>query len=320
MLVPKKLKLIFIFFLSSFLLSCQNNSKLEQIEFGSHEYFLNEFGGIYENSILQNYITTIGKLISNSMKLNEHNLNFYVLNSPTLNIFSANKKNIYITRGIIILCNNESELASLIAHQLGHIKANHDPTHKKNYISWNKNISKYTETKNKKDSINAPLKIRLPYYNHFQENEANKISIDALNKISFSFNDYVEINKSVKKLLKYKSSLYSWKNMKYDVENVHPSSTKDLKKLFNKFEGKRQKNPIKGRYYFLKKIDGTIFGNLNENKIIVKSPKKNESFNDFTQRNGITKKKSKELFMILNGLTQKEFTSKKKLKIIKEIN
>ena len=320
MLVPKKLKLIFIFFLSSFLLSCQNNSKLEQIEFGSHEYFLNEFGGIYENLILQNYITSLGNLISNSMKLNEYNLSFYVLNSPSLNIFSTNKKNIYITRGIIILCNNESELAGLLAHQLGHVKANHDPTHKKKYISWNKRKSKYTETKNKEDSINAPLKIRLPYYNHFQENEANKISIDALNKISFSFSDYIEINKSVKKFLKYKSSLYSWKNMKFDIENVHPSSVKDLKKLFNKFEGKRKKNPIKGRYYFLKKIDGTIFGNLNESKVILKSLKKNESFNEFTQRNGITKKKSKELFMILNGLTKKEFTSKKKLKIIKEIN
>ena len=108
--------------------------------------------------------------------------------------------------------------------------------------------------------------------------------------------------------------------MKYDIENVHPSSIKDLKQLQNKFEELRPKNPIKGRYYFLKKIDGTIFGNLNENKIIVKSPKKNESFNDFTKRNGIIKKKSKELFMILNGLTKKEITSKQKLKIIKEIN
>lgn len=318
--IPKKLKLIFIFFLSSFFLNCQNNSKLEQIEFGSHEYFLNEFGGIYENLILQNYITSLGNLISKSMKLNKNDLNFYVLNSSSLNIFSANNKNIYITRGIIILCNNESQLAGLLAHQLGHVKANHDPTHKKNYISWNKGMSKYPETKNKNDFVNAPLKIRLPYYNHFQENEANKISIDALNKISFSFDDYVEINQSVKKLLKYKRSLYSWKEMKYDIENVHPSSIKDLKKLQSKFEGWRPKNPIKGRYYFLKKIDGTIFGNLNENKIIVKSPKKNESFNDFTKRNGIIKKKSKKLFMILNGLTKKEITSKQKLKIIKEIN
>ena len=318
--IPKKLKLIFIFFLSSFFLSCQNNSKLEQIEFGSHEYFLNEFGGIYENLILQNYITSLGNLISKSMKLNKNDLNFYVLNSSSLNIFSANNKNIYITRGIIILCNNESQLAGLLAHQLGHVKANHDPTQKKNYISWNKGMSKYPETKNKNDLVNTPLKIRLPYYNHFQENEANKISIDALNKISFSFDDYVEINQSVKKLLKFRRSLYSWKEMKYDIENVHPSSIKDLKKLQSKFEGWRPKNPIRGRYYFLKKIDGTIFGNLNENKIIVKSPKKNESFNDFTKRNGIIKKKSKKLFMILNGLTKKEITSKQKLKIIKEIN
>ena len=65
--------------------------------------------------------------------------------------------------------------------------------------------------------------------------------------------------------------------MKYDIENVHPSSIKDLKKLQSKFEGWRPKNPIRGRYYFLKKIDGTIFGNLNENKIIVTS--KNNFFN-----------------------------------------
>ena len=320
--ISKKLKLIFIFFLSIFLSNCESDKSkfLEEIKFGSHEYFLNKFGGVYKNPQLQNYITSLGSLISNSMKLNDYKLDFYILNSSSLNIFSLDQKKIYITRGIIVLCNNESQLASLLAHQLGHIKANHNPTTKKNYISWNKNLSKYQEGKVKDNFSNQPLKIKLPLYNYSQEDEANKISIDALNRISFSFNDYIDINKSVKKFLKFKHDLYSWKEVKYDIQSIHPSSEKDLKKILDKYEGRRQKNPIKGRQYFLKKIDGTLYENLRENKIIVRSLRENESLENFMLRNGIITNKSKKLFMILNDLTNEEINSKKKLKIISEQN
>tara|TARA_B100000989_G_scaffold298931_1_gene291161 strand:- start:212 stop:1180 length:969 start_codon:yes stop_codon:yes gene_type:complete len=322
MRISKKLKLIFIFFLTTFLLNCQNINQsqyIEQLQFGSHEYFLNKFGGIYENPKLQNYITSLGNLISNSMELTEYELNFYILNSSSLNIFSSNKNKVYITRGIIVLCNNEAQLAGMLAHQLGHIKANHNPRYKKNYISWNKNLSK-NESDIEENLDIQPLKIKLPYYNYFQEIEANKISIEALNKISFSFSEFININKSVKKFLKYKRELYFWKKVKFDIENIHPLSKDDLKKLFNKHEGKRQKNPIKGRDYFLKKIDGTVYENLKDKKIIIRSPKKNESFENFTLNSDITTKKEKELFMILNDLTKEKINSKKKLKIIKENN
>ena len=322
MLISKKLKLIFIFFLSTFISNCESDKSkfFEEIKFGSHEYFLNKFGGVYENALLQNYITSLGSLISNSMKLNEYKLNFYILNSSSLNIFSSNKKNIYITRGIIILCNNESQLANLLAHQLAHIKANHNPIQRKSYISWNKNLSTYQEDKVKENLSYQPLKIKLPLYSYSQEDEANKISIDALNRISFSFNDYININKSVKKFLKFKYDLYSWKELKYDIQNIHPSSEENLKKFLDKYGSRRQKNPIKGRQYFLKKIDGTVYEDLRENKIIVRSPRTNESFESFTLRNGIVTNKSKELFMILNDLTNDEIDSKKKLKIIIEQN
>ena len=93
---------------------------------------------------------------------------------------------------------------------------------------------------------------------------------------------------------------------------------KKLQKLLDKYEGNRQKNPIKGRHYFLKKIDGTIYENSKERKLFVTSPKKNESFENFILRNGITTYKSKKLFMILNDLTEEKIGLKKKFKIVRE--
>ena len=50
---------------------------------------------------------------------------FTILDSPIVNAFALPGGYIYITRGLISLCQNEAQLAGVIAHEIGHVTARH---------------------------------------------------------------------------------------------------------------------------------------------------------------------------------------------------
>ena len=48
-----------------------------------------------------------------------------MLNSPAINAFALPNGNLYISRGLIALANDKAELASVLAHEMGHVIARH---------------------------------------------------------------------------------------------------------------------------------------------------------------------------------------------------
>ena len=90
-----------------------------------HQRILASYGGVYENARLQ---TEIGKLVDRLVAASERpHLKYQVtiLNSPAINAFALPNGRLYITRGLIALANDRSELASVLAHEMGHVIARH---------------------------------------------------------------------------------------------------------------------------------------------------------------------------------------------------
>ena len=48
-----------------------------------------------------------------------------ILNSPNVNAFALPGGYLYVTRGLLALANDSAELAAVIAHEMGHVTANH---------------------------------------------------------------------------------------------------------------------------------------------------------------------------------------------------
>ena len=90
-----------------------------------HQRILASYGGVYENARLQD---EIGKLVDRLVTASERpNLKYEVtiLNSPAINAFALPNGRLYVTRGLIALANDRSELASVLAHEMGHVIARH---------------------------------------------------------------------------------------------------------------------------------------------------------------------------------------------------
>lgn len=86
---------------------------------------LASYGGAYENPKLQSLIEqTVAKLVAASERP-ELKYRVTLLNSPAINAFALPNGSLYVTRGLVALANDKAELASVLAHEMGHVIARH---------------------------------------------------------------------------------------------------------------------------------------------------------------------------------------------------
>src|ERR1700677_2468112 len=90
-----------------------------------HQRILGAYGGIYNDPKLQGLLEkTVDRLVSAS---EQPDLRYkgVILNSQSINAFALPSGQLYVTRGLVALANDESELASVLAHEMGHVIARH---------------------------------------------------------------------------------------------------------------------------------------------------------------------------------------------------
>jgi predicted Zn-dependent protease len=90
-----------------------------------HQRIIAAYGGVYNDPKLQSLIEqTVERLVAASEKPDQH-YKVTMLNSQSINAFALPTGQLYVTRGLIALANDESELASVLAHEMGHVIARH---------------------------------------------------------------------------------------------------------------------------------------------------------------------------------------------------
>ncbi len=90
-----------------------------------HQRILAAYGGVYNDPRLQSMIEqTVERLVAASERPDLH-YKVTMLNSQSVNAFALPTGQLYVTRGLIALANDESELASVLAHEMGHVIARH---------------------------------------------------------------------------------------------------------------------------------------------------------------------------------------------------
>ena len=90
-----------------------------------HQRILAAYGGAYHSPRLEPLLTqTVDKLVAASERP-DLKYEITVLNSPSVNAFALPTGQLYITRGLLALANDNSELASVLAHEMAHVIARH---------------------------------------------------------------------------------------------------------------------------------------------------------------------------------------------------
>jgi predicted Zn-dependent protease len=83
------------------------------------------FFHLYKDDALTRYVNMVGATVAAQAERQDITYHFAVLDSDDINAFSAPAGYIFITRGAVVLCEDESELAGVLAHEVGHVAGKH---------------------------------------------------------------------------------------------------------------------------------------------------------------------------------------------------
>jgi predicted Zn-dependent protease len=81
--------------------------------------------GVYNDPELQRYVETVGMRLAKQSDRPNLPWHFAVVDSPAVNAFALPGGYIYLTRGIMPFLDNESQLAGVLGHEIGHVTARH---------------------------------------------------------------------------------------------------------------------------------------------------------------------------------------------------
>jgi predicted Zn-dependent protease len=81
--------------------------------------------GLYENPKLVKYVNLVGHVLAQTTSRPEIEFRFAILNADEINAYAAPGGYVFITRGAMAMMRDESELAGVLAHEMGHIVEKH---------------------------------------------------------------------------------------------------------------------------------------------------------------------------------------------------
>jgi len=90
-----------------------------------HERILASYGGLYDDPRLESLVSkTVDRLVAASDRPDQA-YKVTILNSGAVNAFALPTGQLYVTRGLIALANDTSELSSVLSHEMAHVLSKH---------------------------------------------------------------------------------------------------------------------------------------------------------------------------------------------------
>jgi predicted Zn-dependent protease len=98
---------------------------VESLSSAEHKKMIAQFGGEYDYPSAENFLNDLLARLAKSGGAPNDPYTVTILNSPIVNAFALPPDKIYVTRGLLTLANDASEVAAVMAHEIGHITAHH---------------------------------------------------------------------------------------------------------------------------------------------------------------------------------------------------
>lgn len=237
----------------------------EKIGAREHPAVVAKYGGVYENVRAERLIAVIvGKLVAQS----EDPSRVYkitLLDSPKVNAFALPGGFLYVTRGLLALANDSSELATVIAHEMAHVSANHAIIRQDKFNSAEIGEQVVAEVLDGSPAGQIALAAnqkRLLVFSQDQELQADTIGIRMAGRAGydpFAAARFLETMEMYQQYLNGSSSFDASGNF----SSSHPSTPKriELARRHGRFFGTPGSVGVQNRERYLQGIDGLLYGN-----------------------------------------------------------
>lgn len=227
---------------------------------------LARFGGEYKDAKTERLVARIEGALTAVDENPQQSFRVTILDSPTINAFAFPGGYLYVTRGLLALASDASEVAAVLGHEMAHVTENHGYQR-----------AQRAETEEIADQVVAQLfpndrvnelatrakgKMRLAAFSRLQEVQADEIGIRTIGEAGFDPYAAADFLTTMQTYNDFLSGGTSSSAQAVDFLADHPSTPQRVALARDRASAFGQEGKVgdRGRDYYLNGIDGLLYG------------------------------------------------------------
>ncbi|MBU2326219.1 MAG: M48 family metalloprotease, partial [Alphaproteobacteria bacterium] len=187
-----------------------------------------------------------------------------ILNSPAINAFALPGGYLYVTRGLLALANDASEVAAVLSHEMAHVTANHGIERQRREeaeVIASRVVAEVLSSDLAGKQALARGKLRLAAFSRQQELQADVIGVRTLGEAGYDPYAAARFLDSMARYSQF-TSVDPDADQSLDFLSSHPNAPQrvELAKRHARVFGPEGTHGETGRDYYLNGIDGLLYG------------------------------------------------------------
>jgi predicted Zn-dependent protease len=192
-----------------------------------HLRLLQAFGGEYRagnvRAVLEEIVARLAKASDGQIG----NYEITILNSPIVNAFALPTGRLYVTRGLLALANDTSEIASVMAHEIAHVTARHATERAEMELESalvGQVVAQVLNDPTTGAAVQASSKLSLAKFSRQQELLADQISVRNIAKAGYDPYGAGRFLVSLGRNTAFRAGREGGGDKKLDILSSHPST------------------------------------------------------------------------------------------------
>lgn len=234
-----------------------------RIDTAEHSRIVAAYGGIYHDDKVEQALVPIVSRIVAASDRPEQSYRITILNAPAINAFALPDGYLYVTRGLLALADDSSEVAAVLAHEMAHVTASHAIERQnkaQNALIVSQVVTDVLNNDEGGQLALASSRQSLAAFSRQQELEADAIGIKTIGKAGYDPFAAARFLTAMARFADYRSSL-TLQDKRPDFLATHPSTPErvDFAERAARQFGAPGIGDV-GRDRYLDGIDGMVFG------------------------------------------------------------
>jgi predicted Zn-dependent protease len=242
----------------------QKNDPRAEMGAREHPRIVASYGGEYRDVKTEQLVARITGALTQVSENPNQSYRITILNSPAINAFALPGGYVYVTRGLLALATDASEVAAVLSHEMAHVTANHGIERQR------QEEAAVIESRVVAEVLSSPIagkqaiarqKLRLAAFSRNQELQADVIGVRMLGEAGYDPYAAARFLDAMGAYSRFNASLAD-SDQSMDFLSSHPSTPQrvELARRHARAFGMDGKVGDKGTNYFLDGIDGLLYG------------------------------------------------------------
>lgn len=241
----------------------------EESKVGAEEHpkMLEQFGGVYDDAALSAYVRAIGRKLVAQSEIPNAQFQFFVLNDETVNAFALPGGYVYISRGLIALCEDEAELAGVIGHEIGHVVARHSAQRYSSAMATNIGLtaasilgSVFGVPQGVGDIVSFGAQAALQSYSREHEMEADRLGARYMSKANYDPHALTDFFGKLDAQNQIEAAKAGRSGDQFTIMSTHPRTSDRINQARELASSMTPADPERKRALLLSQIEGLLFG------------------------------------------------------------